>query len=56
MIYLQIIFWCVASAVLFSIAMGIEDWFTRRSGRRFWEAAKRRREREHYNRLKSRKA
>ena len=56
MIYLQIIFWCVIAAVLFSIAMGIEDWLTRRRCGRFWAAAKRRREREYYNRLKRKKA
>ena len=49
---LQIIFWFVVAAVLLSIALTIEDWFTRRSCEQFWESAKRRRESEYRDRLK----
>lgn len=49
---IEIILSCVIAAILFSIAMGIEDWITRRRCERFWEAAKRRSEQKYRDRIR----
>ena len=48
----RIILACVGAAILLSIAMGIEDWFSRRSCERKWEAAKLRRDRRYLEEAK----